>query len=206
MPPSPSEAALGPWVSYGEAVGSLQGLEARRDGRGVPEWDGEGGEGPVGQRRRRSCAGQRPQLPGRATSARLAPPHGSILIGKKSLRSCTPPPRLKKPNRCHLPAICWSLPQEPQPAQPRAGALGGQDEAAKRGRARHRQAARQCLATSGFHGKKRKWGRRGLLSPSIRRRRIVPTRQALPTDSAVTVSSYAYTKVTAPTAAGSSAS
>ncbi|NWJ09464.1 TET3 dioxygenase, partial [Crypturellus undulatus] len=135
----------------------------------------------------------------------VAPAHGSILIecARRELHATTP---LKKPNRCHPTRISLVFYQHKNLNQPNHGLAlweAKMKQLAERARARQEEAARLGLgpdAAKAF-GKKRKWGG-GLLAepPPKERRDQVPTRQAvaLPTDTAITVSSYACTKVTGP--------
>ncbi|KAM8794542.1 methylcytosine dioxygenase TET3 [Eudromia elegans] len=135
----------------------------------------------------------------------VAPAHGSILIecARRELHATTP---LKKPNRCHPTRISLVFYQHKNLNQPNHGLAlweAKMKQLAERARARQEEAARLGLSPEAAKtlGKKRKWAG-GLLAepPPKERRDQVPTRQAvaLPTDTAVTVSSYACTKVTGP--------
>ncbi|NXC09486.1 TET3 dioxygenase, partial [Orthonyx spaldingii] len=134
----------------------------------------------------------------------VAPAHGSILIecARRELHATTP---LKKPNRCHPTRISLVFYQHKNLNQPNHGLAlweAKMKQLAERARARQEEAARLGLPPDAkAFAKKRKWG--GALAteaPSKERRDLVPTRQAvaIPTNSAITVSSYAYTKVTGP--------
>ncbi|XP_012890098.1 PREDICTED: methylcytosine dioxygenase TET3 [Dipodomys ordii] len=135
----------------------------------------------------------------------VAPAHGSILIecARRELHATTP---LKKPNRFHPTRISLVFYQHKNLNQPNHGLAlweAKMKQLAERARARQEEAARLGLGQqeAKLYGKKRKWG--GAIvaeSQNKEKKRAVPTRQALamPTDSAVTVSSYAYTKVTGP--------
>lgn len=135
----------------------------------------------------------------------VAPAHGSILIecARRELHATTP---LKKPNRCHPTRISLVFYQHKNLNQPNHGLAlweAKMKQLAERARARQEEAARLGLGhqEAKLYGKKRKWG--GAVVPESQHKEkkgMVPTRQALamPTDSAVTVSSYAYTKVTGP--------
>ncbi|OPJ86898.1 methylcytosine dioxygenase TET3 [Patagioenas fasciata monilis] len=134
----------------------------------------------------------------------VAPAHGSILIecARRELHATTP---LKKPNRCHPTRISLVFYQHKNLNQPNHGLAlweAKMKQLAERARARQEEAARLGLPPDAkAFAKKRKWG--GALAseaPSKERRDAVPTRQAvaIPTNSAITVSSYAYTKVTGP--------
>uniref|UniRef100_A0A8B9N725 Methylcytosine dioxygenase TET n=1 Tax=Accipiter nisus TaxID=211598 RepID=A0A8B9N725_9AVES len=134
----------------------------------------------------------------------VAPAHGSILIecARRELHATTP---LKKPNRCHPTRISLVFYQHKNLNQPNHGLAlweAKMKQLAERARARQEEAARLGLPPDAkAFAKKRKWG--GALAteaPSKERRDSVPTRQAvaIPTNSAITVSSYAYTKVTGP--------
>lgn len=135
----------------------------------------------------------------------VAPAHGSILIecARRELHATTP---LKKPNRCHPTRISLVFYQHKNLNQPNHGLAlweAKMKQLAERARARQEEAARLGLGQqeAKLYGKKRKWGGALVPEPEHKEKRgIVPTRQALavPTDSAVTVSSYAYTKVTGP--------
>ncbi|XP_016159034.1 PREDICTED: methylcytosine dioxygenase TET3 [Ficedula albicollis] len=129
---------------------------------------------------------------------------GSILIecARRELHATTP---LKKPNRCHPTRISLVFYQHKNLNQPNHGLAlweAKMKQLAERARARQEEAARLGLPPDAkAFAKKRKWG--GALAteaPSKERRDSVPTRQAvaIPTNSAITVSSYAYTKVTGP--------
>lgn len=134
----------------------------------------------------------------------VAPAHGSILIecARRELHATTP---LKKPNRCHPTRISLVFYQHKNLNQPNHGLAlweAKMKQLAERARVRQEEAARLGLPPDAkAFAKKRKWG--GALAteaPSKERRDSVPTRQAvaIPTNSAITVSSYAYTKVTGP--------
>ncbi|XP_074918832.1 methylcytosine dioxygenase TET3 isoform X2 [Chelonoidis abingdonii] len=134
----------------------------------------------------------------------VAPAHGSILIecARRELHATTP---LKKPNRCHPTRISLVFYQHKNLNQPNHGLAlweAKMKQLAERARVRQEEAARLGLQqdTKPF-SKKRKWG--GAMAPEPRHKEkkdSVPTRQAvaIPTNSAITVSSYAYTKVTGP--------
>lgn len=135
----------------------------------------------------------------------VAPAHGSILIecARRELHATTP---LKKPNRCHPTRISLVFYQHKNLNQPNHGLAlweAKMKQLAERARARQEEAARLGLGQqeAKLYGKKRKWGGAVVAEPQHQEKKgAVPTRQALamPTDSAVTVSSYAYTKVTGP--------
>ncbi|XP_062065663.1 LOW QUALITY PROTEIN: methylcytosine dioxygenase TET3 [Lepus europaeus] len=135
----------------------------------------------------------------------VAPAHGSILIecARRELHATTP---LKKPNRCHPTRISLVFYQHKNLNQPNHGLAlweAKMKQLAERARARQEEAARLGLGQqeAKLYGKKRKWGGAAAVEPQQQEKKgAVPTRQALavPTDSAVTVSSYAYTKVTGP--------
>ena len=135
----------------------------------------------------------------------VAPAHGSILIecARRELHATTP---LKKPNRCHPTRISLVFYQHKNLNQPNHGLAlweAKMKQLAERARARQEEAARLGLGQqeAKLYGKKRKWGGAMVAEPQHKEKKgTVPTRQALavPTDSAVTVSSYAYTKVTGP--------
>ncbi|XP_036189976.1 methylcytosine dioxygenase TET3 isoform X3 [Myotis myotis] len=134
----------------------------------------------------------------------VAPAHGSILIecARRELHATTP---LKKPNRCHPTRISLVFYQHKNLNQPNHGLAlweAKMKQLAERARARQEEAARLGLGQqeAKLYGKKRKWGGALVTEPQHKEKGTVPTRQALavPTDSAVTVSSYAYTKVTGP--------
>ncbi|XP_045436880.1 methylcytosine dioxygenase TET3 isoform X2 [Pipistrellus kuhlii] len=134
----------------------------------------------------------------------VAPAHGSILIecARRELHATTP---LKKPNRCHPTRISLVFYQHKNLNQPNHGLAlweAKMKQLAERARARQEEAARLGLGQqeAKLYGKKRKWGGAVVAEPPPKEKGAVPTRQALavPTDSAVTVSSYAYTKVTGP--------
>ncbi|KAM6221187.1 methylcytosine dioxygenase TET3 [Rhynchocyon petersi] len=135
----------------------------------------------------------------------VAPAHGSILIecARRELHATTP---LKKPNRCHPTRISLVFYQHKNLNQPNHGLAlweAKMKQLAERARARQEEAARLGLGVqeAKLYGKKRKWGGGPACEPQQKEKRgSVPTRQALAraTDSAVTVSSYAYTKVTGP--------
>ncbi|NIG59444.1 methylcytosine dioxygenase TET3-like [Pontoporia blainvillei] len=135
----------------------------------------------------------------------VAPAHGSILIecARRELHATTP---LKKPNRCHPTRISLVFYQHKNLNQPNHGLAlweAKMKQLAERARARQEEAARLGLGQqeAKLYGKKRKWGGSMVPEPQHKEKKgLVPTRQALavPTDSAVTVSSYAYTKVTGP--------
>uniref|UniRef100_A0ABM5EPD9 Methylcytosine dioxygenase TET n=2 Tax=Pogona vitticeps TaxID=103695 RepID=A0ABM5EPD9_9SAUR len=135
----------------------------------------------------------------------VAPAHGSILIecARRELHATTP---LKKPNRCHPTRISLVFYQHKNLNQPNHGLAlweAKMKQLAERARARQEEAARLGLQEEDIKpfGKKRKWGGGLAAEPQLKERKdSVPTRQALalPTNSAVTVSSYAYTKVTGP--------
>ncbi|XP_054975989.1 methylcytosine dioxygenase TET3 [Sorex araneus] len=135
----------------------------------------------------------------------VAPAHGSILIecARRELHATTP---LKKPNRCHPTRISLVFYQHKNLNQPNHGLAlweAKMKQLAERARARQEEAARLGLGQqeAKLYGKKRKWGGAVVAEPQQKEKKgAVPTRQALavPTDSAVTVSSYAYTKVTGP--------
>lgn len=134
----------------------------------------------------------------------VAPAHGSILIecARRELHATTP---LKKPNRCHPTRISLVFYQHKNLNQPKHGLALWEvkmKQLAERARARQEEAARLGLQQDiKAFGKKRKWG--GDLATESQHKEkkdSVPTRQALaiPTNSAITVSSYACTKVTGP--------
>ncbi|NXQ71056.1 TET3 dioxygenase, partial [Quiscalus mexicanus] len=123
-------------------------------------------------------------------------------FARRELHATTP---LKKPNRCHPTRISLVFYQHKNLNQPNHGLALWEakvKQLAERARARQEEAARLGLPPDAkAFAKKRKWG--GALAteaPSKERRDSVPTRQAvaIPTNSAITVSSYAYTKVTGP--------
>uniref|UniRef100_A0A8D0HAN6 Methylcytosine dioxygenase TET n=1 Tax=Sphenodon punctatus TaxID=8508 RepID=A0A8D0HAN6_SPHPU len=134
----------------------------------------------------------------------VAPTHGSILIecARRELHATTP---LKKPNRCHPTRISLVFYQHKNLNQPNHGLAlweAKMKQLAERARARQEEAARLGLQqdTKSF-SKKRKWGGTLAAEPQRKEKKdSVPTRQAvaIPTNSAITVSSYAYTKVTGP--------
>ncbi|XP_010015354.1 PREDICTED: methylcytosine dioxygenase TET3-like [Nestor notabilis] len=138
-------------------------------------------------------------------AVRLPPPPGKQwpdLCARRELHATTP---LKKPNRCHPTRISLVFYQHKNLNQPNHGLAlweAKMKQLAERARARQEEAARLGLPPDAkAFAKKRKWG--GALAteaPSKERRDSVPTRQAvaIPTNSAITVSSYAYTKVTGP--------
>ncbi|XP_062994894.1 methylcytosine dioxygenase TET3 [Elgaria multicarinata webbii] len=134
----------------------------------------------------------------------VAPAHGSILIecARRELHATTP---LKKPNRCHPTRISLVFYQHKNLNQPNHGLAlweAKMKQLAERARARQEEAARLGLQQDiKTFGKKRKWGGSLATEPQHKEKKdCVPTRQALaiPTNSAITVSSYAYTKVTGP--------
>ncbi|XP_006880913.1 PREDICTED: methylcytosine dioxygenase TET3 [Elephantulus edwardii] len=135
----------------------------------------------------------------------VAPAHGSVLIecARRELHATTP---LKKPNRCHPTRISLVFYQHKNLNQPHHGLAlweAKMKQLAERARARQEEAARLGLGPqeAKLYGKKRKWGGPSACEPQQKEKRgAVPTRLALAraTDSAVTVSSYAYTKVTGP--------
>ncbi|XP_032085482.1 methylcytosine dioxygenase TET3 isoform X1 [Thamnophis elegans] len=134
----------------------------------------------------------------------VAPAHGSILIecARRELHATTP---LKKPNRCHPTRISLVFYQHKNLNQPSHGLAlweAKMKQLAERARARQEEAARLGLQQDIKNlGKKRKWGGNLAVEPQHKEKKDwVPKRQALaiPTNSAVTVSSYAYTKVTGP--------
>lgn len=134
----------------------------------------------------------------------VAPAHGSILIecARRELHATTP---LKKPNRCHPTRISLVFYQHKNLNQPNHGLAlweAKMKQLAERARARQEEAARLGLQQDIKNlGKKRKWGGNLAIEPQHKEKKdLVPKRQALaiPTNSAVTVSSYAYTKVTGP--------
>ncbi|XP_006872466.1 PREDICTED: methylcytosine dioxygenase TET3 [Chrysochloris asiatica] len=135
----------------------------------------------------------------------VAPAHGSILIecARRELHATTP---LKKPNRCHPTRISLVFYQHKNLNQPNHGLAlweAKMKQLAERARARQEEAERLGLGQqeAKLYGKKRKWGGALVAEPQHKEKKgAIPTRQALavPTDSAVTVSSYAYTKVTGP--------
>ncbi|XP_060107276.1 methylcytosine dioxygenase TET3 isoform X2 [Heteronotia binoei] len=134
----------------------------------------------------------------------VAPAHGSILIecARRELHATTP---LKKPNRCHPTRISLVFYQHKNLNQPNHGLAlweAKMKQLAERARARQEEAARLGLQQDiKAFGKKRKWGGGLAAEPEHKEKKdSVPTRQALaiPTNSAITVSSYAYTKVTGP--------
>nr|XP_034976957.1 methylcytosine dioxygenase TET3 isoform X1 [Zootoca vivipara] len=134
----------------------------------------------------------------------VAPAHGSILIecARRELHATTP---LKKPNRCHPTRISLVFYQHKNLNQPNHGLAlweAKMKQLAERARARQEEAARLGLQQDiKAFGKKRKWGGSVATEPQQKEKKdTVPTRQALaiPTNSAITVSSYAYTKVTGP--------
>ncbi|KAK9395342.1 methylcytosine dioxygenase TET3 [Crotalus adamanteus] len=130
----------------------------------------------------------------------VAPAHGSILIecARRELHATTP---LKKPNRCHPTRISLVFYQHKNLNQPNHGLAlweAKMKQLAERARARQEEAARLGLQQDIKNlGKKRKWGGNLAIEPQHKEKKdLVPKRQALaiPTNSAVTVSSYAYTK------------
>lgn len=134
----------------------------------------------------------------------VAPAHGSILIecARRELHATTP---LKKPNRCHPTRISLVFYQHKNLNQPNHGLAlweAKMKQLAERARARQEEAARLGLQQDiKAFGKKRKWGGGLAAEPQHKEKKdTVPTRQAvaIPTNSAITVSSYAYTKVTGP--------
>uniref|UniRef100_A0A2K6H0V0 Methylcytosine dioxygenase TET n=1 Tax=Propithecus coquereli TaxID=379532 RepID=A0A2K6H0V0_PROCO len=135
----------------------------------------------------------------------VAPAHGSILIecARRELHATTP---LKKPNRCHPTRISLVFYQHKNLNQPNHGLAlweAKMKQLAEKARVQQEAAARLGLGQqeAKLYGKKRKWGGAVVSEPQHKEKKgFVPTRQALavPTDSAVTVSSYAYTKVTGP--------
>ncbi|XP_042327370.1 methylcytosine dioxygenase TET3 isoform X2 [Sceloporus undulatus] len=134
----------------------------------------------------------------------VAPAHGSILIecARRELHATTP---LKKPNRCHPTRISLVFYQHKNLNQPNHGLALWEAKMkllAERARARQEEAARLGLQQEvKAFGKKRKWGASAPPEPQQEKKKdSVPTREALaiPTNSASTVSSYAYTKVTGP--------
>lgn len=134
----------------------------------------------------------------------VAPAHGSILIecARRELHATTP---LKKPNRCHPTRISLVFYQHKNLNQPNHGLAlweAKMKQLAERARARQEEAARLGLQQDiKAFGKKRKWGGGLAAEPQHKEKKdLVPTRQAvaIPTNSAITVSSYAYTKVTGP--------
>lgn len=135
----------------------------------------------------------------------VAPAHCSILIecARRELHATTP---LKKPNRCHPTRISLVFYQHKNLNQPNHGLAlweAKMKQLAERARQRQEEAARLGLGQqeAKLYGKKRKWGGAMVAEPQHKEKKgAIPTRQALamPTDSAVTVSSYAYTKVTGP--------
>lgn len=134
----------------------------------------------------------------------VAPAHGFILIecARRELHATTP---LLKRNRCHPTSILLVFYQHKYLNQPNHGLAlweAKMKQLAERARARQEEAARLGLGQQEamLYGKKRKWGGAMVTEPPHKEKGLVPTRQALamPTDSAVTVSSYAYTKVTGP--------
>ncbi|XP_044515185.1 methylcytosine dioxygenase TET3 [Gracilinanus agilis] len=134
----------------------------------------------------------------------VAPTHGSILIecARRELHATTP---LKKPNRYHPTRISLVFYQHKNLNQPNHGLAlweAKMKQLAERARARE-EAARLGLGHPDVkpYGKKRKWGGAAAPEPQPEEKRSpVPTRHvpAITTDSVVTVSSYAYTKVTGP--------
>ncbi|XP_019336682.1 methylcytosine dioxygenase TET3 isoform X1 [Alligator mississippiensis] len=134
----------------------------------------------------------------------VAPAHGSILIecARRELHATTP---LKKPNRCHPTRISLVFYQHKNLNQPNHGLAlweAKMKQLAERARARQEEAARLGLQQEAKpFGKKRKWGGSPAMEPQHKEKKdYIPTRQAvaIPTNSAITVSSYAYTKVTGP--------
>ncbi|KAJ1091072.1 hypothetical protein NDU88_004200 [Pleurodeles waltl] len=133
----------------------------------------------------------------------VAPGHGSILIecARRELHATTP---LKKPNRCHPSRISLVFYQHKNLNQPTHGQ--GVYEAKMRqleekAKARQEEAARLGLQEDlKSLCKKRKWGGTLIAESLQNEKKEIPTRQAvaIPTNSAVTVSSYAYSKVTGP--------
>lgn len=113
----------------------------------------------------------------------------------------------QSPTSCHPPHLAGLLPaQEPQPAQPRAGALGGQMKQLAESAGHDRRRPPGWAGPSGGQalGKRRKWGAWSL-SPQHKEKRMVPTRLSagVPTDSSSHRVLLRLPKVTAPTAAGS---
>ncbi|XP_069473748.1 methylcytosine dioxygenase TET3 isoform X2 [Ambystoma mexicanum] len=133
----------------------------------------------------------------------VAPGHGSILIecARRELHATTP---LKKPNRSHPSRVSLVFYQHKNLNQPTHGQ--GVWEAKMRqleekAKARQEEAARLGLQEDiKSFCKKRKWGGALITESQTNEKKDTPTRQALsvPTNSAVTVSSYAYSKVTGP--------
>ncbi|XP_056670669.1 methylcytosine dioxygenase TET3 isoform X3 [Monodelphis domestica] len=134
----------------------------------------------------------------------VAPTHGSILIecARRELHATTP---LKKPNRYHPTRISLVFYQHKNLNQPNHGLAlweAKMKQLAERARARE-EAARLGLShpEAKPYGKKRKWGGTAAPEPQHEEKKNpIPTRHvpAITTDSVVTVSSYAYTKVTGP--------
>ncbi|XP_036607337.1 methylcytosine dioxygenase TET3 [Trichosurus vulpecula] len=134
----------------------------------------------------------------------VAPTHGSILIecARRELHATTP---LKKPNRYHPTRISLVFYQHKNLNQPNHGLAlweAKMKQLAERARARE-EAARLGLSHPEVkpYGKKRKWGGTAAPEPQQEEKKNpIPTRHvpAITTDSVVTVSSYAYTKVTGP--------
>ncbi|XP_043842287.1 methylcytosine dioxygenase TET3 [Dromiciops gliroides] len=134
----------------------------------------------------------------------VAPTHGSILIecARRELHATTP---LKKPNRYHPTRISLVFYQHKNLNQPNHGLAlweAKMKQLAERARARE-EAARLGLSHPEVkpYGKKRKWGGAAAPEPQPEEKKDpIPTRHvaAITTDSVVTVSSYAYTKVTGP--------
>nr|XP_060642927.1 methylcytosine dioxygenase TET3 [Anolis sagrei ordinatus] len=144
----------------------------------------------------------------------VAPAHGSILIecARRELHATTP---LKKPNRCHPTRISLVFYQHKNLNQPNHGLALWEakvKQLAERARARQEEAEAAAAAAASLglraeegkaFGKKRKWGNNGGAAPESQpkeRKGVVPTREALtvPTNSAITAASYAFTKVTGP--------
>ncbi|XP_006006552.3 methylcytosine dioxygenase tet3 [Latimeria chalumnae] len=134
----------------------------------------------------------------------VAPAHGSILIecARRELHATTP---LMKPNRCHPTRISLVFYQHKNLNQPNHGLALWEAKMrllAERARARQEEAERLGLQPDiKPFGKKRKWGGAPAAEPEHKEKKdIIPIRQALAltTNSVITVSSYAYTKVTGP--------
>ncbi|XP_067326832.1 methylcytosine dioxygenase TET3 isoform X2 [Anolis sagrei] len=144
----------------------------------------------------------------------VAPAHGSILIecARRELHATTP---LKKPNRCHPTRISLVFYQHKNLNQPNHGLALWEakvKQLAERARVRQEEAEAAAAAAASLglraeegkaFGKKRKWGNNGGAAPESQpkeRKGVVPTREALtvPTYSAITAASYAFTKVTGP--------
>ncbi|NWH48949.1 TET3 dioxygenase, partial [Fregata magnificens] len=191
--PERTSTAEGSWSALAPGSGGREKLSAFD---AAAPWEAAVGEkGVVGPRRERPWDpfGLEEDLPEKAVKEEEE---------EEELHATTP---LKKPNRCHPTRISLVFYQHKNLNQPNHGLAlweAKMKQLAERARARQEEAARLGLPPDAkAFAKKRKWG--GALAteaPSKERRDSVPTRQAvaIPTNSAITVSSYAYTKVTGP--------